>query len=225
MSIERRCRSSSGPRCFLHDRQLDHFGRARASARSRNQLRHQSGSGRGFDHQRQLHGGLGKAHGLLRRGELRAVDDVAPVDQIGERPGIESEFLRRDRGQKFRAGFVGGIVELFAGMILPEMLGVLGLQKRALVMVEPPGEQRRAGILEIDDGVFVAVEQCRPSKGCEALCVIPRVKKFRVRDRCARGKSAKKSRRRKLRRNICRGSKPEPSIPSPAARIRRELSV
>src|ERR1700722_2473524 len=43
-------------------------------------------------------------------------------------------------------------------MILTEMLGVGGRQKRALMVVEPPSEFGRAGILEIDDGVFVAVE-------------------------------------------------------------------
>ena len=43
-------------------------------------------------------------------------------------------------------------------MIPAEMLRVFGLQKRALVMVEPPRQQRRAGIFEVHDGVFIAVE-------------------------------------------------------------------
>ena len=33
-----------------------------------------------------------------------------------------------------------------------------GREERALVMVEPPGQLRRVGIFEIDDGVLVAVE-------------------------------------------------------------------
>src|ERR1700677_487213 len=43
-------------------------------------------------------------------------------------------------------------------MVATEMLGILRSEKRALMMVEPPGEQRRTGIFEIHDGVFVAVE-------------------------------------------------------------------
>src|ERR1700734_1652695 len=43
-------------------------------------------------------------------------------------------------------------------MVAAKMLGILGSEKRALMVVEPPGEQRRTGVLEIHDGVFVAVE-------------------------------------------------------------------
>ena len=70
-------------------------------------LRHQVRFGRGFDHQRQFRGGFGEADGSFRRGELRAVNNVAPVNQLGERLGVKSEFLRRDGGEKFGAGFVG----------------------------------------------------------------------------------------------------------------------
>ena len=41
---------------------------------------------------------------------------------------------------------------------LAEMLGVFGRQERALMMIEPPGEPRVGGVLEIDNGVLVAVE-------------------------------------------------------------------
>src|SRR5271156_2948216 len=43
-------------------------------------------------------------------------------------------------------------------MIVTKMLGVGGSQKRALMMGEPPGQLWRAGIFEIHDSVFVAVE-------------------------------------------------------------------
>src|ERR1700683_4583703 len=43
-------------------------------------------------------------------------------------------------------------------MVAAEMLGILRSEKRALMMIEPPGEQRRTGIFEIHNGVFVAVE-------------------------------------------------------------------
>jgi hypothetical protein len=44
-----------------------------------------------------------------------------------------------------------------AGVAL-EMLGVLGRQESALMMVEPPGQPRVGGVLEIHDGIDVAVE-------------------------------------------------------------------
>ena len=107
-------------------------------------LRDQIRLRRRFDHQRELHRRLAQPHGFFGRCELRAVDDVAPLDQLGDRLRVESEFLGRHRREQFRAGLERGIVKLLARMIVPEMLGVFGLQERALVMVEPPGELRRA---------------------------------------------------------------------------------
>ena len=46
-----------------------------------------------------------------------------------------------------------------AASVVPEVLGVLGRQEGALMMIEPPGQARIVGVLEIDDGVLVAVEQ------------------------------------------------------------------
>src|ERR1700757_4604672 len=43
------------------------------------------------------------------------------------------------------------------------MLCIRWVQKRALVVVKPPGDFRRVRILEIDDDVFVAIEKtCSP---------------------------------------------------------------
>ena len=39
-----------------------------------------------------------------------------------------------------------------------EVGGIGGREKRALVMIEPPGNVGRTGVLEVDDGVFVAVK-------------------------------------------------------------------
>jgi hypothetical protein len=39
------------------------------------------------------------------------------------------------------------------------MLRVGGRQKRALMMIEPPGHPRRAGIFEIHDRVFIAIKK------------------------------------------------------------------
>lgn len=40
-----------------------------------------------------------------------------------------------------------------------ELLGIRRRKKRALMVVEPPGNFRRVRVLEIDDGVFVAIEE------------------------------------------------------------------
>src|SRR5579863_1543337 len=80
------------------------------------------------------------------------------MDELCQRLGIEPEFLRSDRGEQLGAGLERRVVELLAGMVETEMLGILGLEKGALVMVEPPGQLRGAGIFEIHDGVFVAIE-------------------------------------------------------------------
>src|SRR3954453_9894683 len=39
------------------------------------------------------------------------------------------------------------------------MFGVLGIEKSALVVIEPPGEPGVAAIFEIDNGIFVAIEE------------------------------------------------------------------
>src|ERR1700722_467495 len=44
-------------------------------------------------------------------------------------------------------------------MIVAELLRILRRQERALVVIEPPGQLRRARILEIHDGVFIAVKR------------------------------------------------------------------
>jgi hypothetical protein len=45
-----------------------------------------------------------------------------------------------------------------AAAILAEVFRIGGRQEGALVMVKPPSDARRAGILEIDNGIFIAVE-------------------------------------------------------------------
>src|ERR1700690_1572231 len=80
------------------------------------------------------------------------------MNQLGERLGVESEFLRRDGGQEFRAGFESWIVEFLARAVLLEIGGIFRREKRALMMIEPPGQARRTRVLEIHDGVLVPVE-------------------------------------------------------------------
>ena len=47
-------------------------------------------------------------------------------------------------GQELGAGFVSRIVKFLARMIVAEMFGVCRGEKGALMMIEPPGKQRRA---------------------------------------------------------------------------------
>jgi hypothetical protein len=51
-----------------------------------------------------------------------------------------------------------------AAAILVKVLGVLGTQERALMMIEPPGEPRVGRILEIHDGIYIAVKETVPEQ-------------------------------------------------------------
>src|SRR5579862_7514090 len=124
----------------------------------RNELRNEIRLRRRLYHQCQLHGRLSEPNRLLGRGKLCAVNNVPPLDQFGERLRIESKLLRCNCCQKFCARFEVWVVKLFARMVLAEMLRILGFQKSALMMVEPPGQQRRGRILEIDNHIFVAIK-------------------------------------------------------------------
>src|SRR5215469_2673209 len=50
------------------------------------------------------------------------------------------------------------IVEFAVALVLLKMRRILRRQESALVVIEPPGDFGRTGVLEIDDGVFVAVK-------------------------------------------------------------------
>jgi len=66
--------------------------------------------------------------------------------------------LLRNHGDEAGTGLEGGIVEFAVALILLEVLGVSRGEKRALVMVEPPGDVGRTAVLEVDDGILVAIE-------------------------------------------------------------------
>ncbi len=80
-----------------YDGKLDHF-RQGTIRQFRDQLRGHSVVGSRFDHQGELRGGLRQFGSRLRGGKLRAVDDVSPVDQVGQRLGIEPELFLGNRG-------------------------------------------------------------------------------------------------------------------------------
>ncbi len=140
--------------------------------------------------------GLRESHRGFRRGILRAVDDVAPVNQLGQRLHVETELRAGHVGQQLGAGFVIGVVELVAAAVLPKVLGVGGSEERALVMVKPPGHARRARVFEIDDGVFIAVEQGF-REGMPRLVRHPREMKLRARPDALPKKAVEDRRRRR----------------------------
>src|SRR5579872_2198395 len=111
-----------------------------------------------FDYHGQLHGRSFHLDRSLRVRIKSAVNDVGPVNKIGHRRGIEAEVLLRDHGDETRTRLEIGIVELAVALVLLEVLRVGGREEGALVMIEPPRDFRRTGVLEVDDGVLVAIE-------------------------------------------------------------------
>ena len=91
-------------------------------------------------------------------GEERAVDDLGPVNQLGERRLVEAELGGDGVGQELGAALGLGIVELAAGGVGAEVVLVAGQLERRGVVVEPPGEARVLRVAEVDAGVLVAVE-------------------------------------------------------------------
>src|SRR5579875_444279 len=164
---------------LLHNGQLNHL-RERTPGEFGNQLGNQLRLRRCLNDQSELHGWFFQTDSSLRRSELSAIDDVAPFDQFGEGPGVESKFFSGNGGKKFRAGFVARVIKLLAGAVLTEVLGVGRRKEGALMVVKPPSKARRAGIFEIDDCIFVAVENSRV-EGLRSAVNHATVAKFRTR--------------------------------------------
>ena len=135
-----------------HDR-----GQAGAPHPADNLLHHAGGLG-ALDDQGQLHGRRSQAHGGLGVGVLGAVDDVGPLDELGQVGRLVAELLPGHRGNELGAGAAVRIVHLPGAGLAPEMLLVFRPKKGALVVVEPPCQPRVRRVLEIHNGVLVAVE-------------------------------------------------------------------
>ena len=114
--------------------------------------------------------GFGKGHGRFRRGILSAINNIAPINQFRERLRVEPKLRAGHIRQKLGAGFVIRIVELVAAMVLAEVLRIGGSQERALVMIKPPGHERRTRIFKIDDGILIAVKQAVLERLARAVC-------------------------------------------------------
>jgi len=108
-----------------------------------------------------LGGGLAHFHGRGNVWVLRTVNQVCPVDQVLQIGSLETKALAGGFGDELSAGAEVRPVEFFAAMIVPEMFCIRFRKKGALMMIKPPRQAIRAGIFEIDDRVFVRVEQSR----------------------------------------------------------------
>ena len=76
-----------------------------------------------------------------------------------ERLIVETKLIARNIGDEFRARLARGVEKFLAGLVSAKVSFVFGSQKRRLVMIKPPGQFFRGRILEVDDRIFVAVEQ------------------------------------------------------------------
>ena len=80
------------------------------------------------------------------------------MNDFRHRFGLEPETLLGDQGQESRAGLEARIVKLPIAGIAFEVLRILWRQECALMVIEPPGDFSRTGILEVHDGVLVSIE-------------------------------------------------------------------
>ena len=99
----------------------------------------------------------------------RAVNNVSPAHQFGDWRGIEAETLLGNGGDKTGARPEGWIIELAVAFILFEVLSIFRGKKGALVVIEPPGDVSRTGILEVHDGVLVSIEVSLVEQGPRAM--------------------------------------------------------
>ena len=116
------------------------------------------------------------------------------MHQVREVRRVKAKTLAGHRADKRGARLVAGVVELAPTGIAAKVLRVFRREKRALVVVEPPGEARIARIFEIHNGVLIAVEQ-RRIEGLGRPVRHPRVAKLRVRVHRTRDKTAEEGSR------------------------------
>src|SRR5579885_1207949 len=87
-----------------------------------------------------------------------SVNRVRPRDERRERLVLEPEALACDARDELGAGLARGVPEFFARSVGAEVRLVLRREEGRLMMVEPPRQLVRRAVLEINDGVLVAVE-------------------------------------------------------------------
>ena len=91
-----------------------------------------------LDNQHQPHRRFLQLHRRLRVGELGAVNNVGPVNQVLEVRHRIVEHRPRHVSDEFRARLVTGIVKFVAARVTTKMSLILRGKERALMMIEPP---------------------------------------------------------------------------------------
>ncbi len=206
ISIERSWRSSNGGRTAATNGSSRYF-RQRMVGEQRNHFLDEVAIARSFDSHGQLHRGSLHFHrrfGVFVHG---AVNDVGPFDQFRHLAGIEAKPLFGNHGNETGAGLEGRIIELAVALILLEVGGVVGRKKSAFVVIEPPGDFGRTGILEIDNGILVAIELVS-RRTAHPRDAAGRSKRSPHRCGFVPGRNARTGRPRKRRQNICRDKRP-----------------
>jgi hypothetical protein len=80
------------------------------------------------------------------------------MDQFGYRCGVKSEALLGDHRNETRTGLETRIVELAIALVLLEVGRIRRTQECALVMIKPPGNSWGARVLEIHNGILIAIK-------------------------------------------------------------------
>ena len=107
--------------------------------------------------------------GVARCGVKSAINDVGPVNEVGNGAGIEAETFFGNFCDEAGAGLKCGIVKLAVAAVAFKMRGILRREKGAFMVVEPPGDFWRTGILEIYNGIFIAIEIALVKEGPGAV--------------------------------------------------------
>jgi hypothetical protein len=81
------------------------------------------------------------------------------MDQRFDRLVVEAKLISRNIGNKLCARLAVGIKKFLSGIVSQEVLFVLGSQEGRLVMIKPPRQFVGRRILEVHDGVLIAVKQ------------------------------------------------------------------
>jgi len=113
----------------------------------------------GFDDQHQAHRRFLQLDSRFGIGKLRAIDDIGPIDKVVEIRHRITKYVLRQMRDEFRARFVAGVVKFVSARVPPEMRFILSGQKRALMMIEPPGQFVRGAVFEIHNDVFIRTEK------------------------------------------------------------------
>src|SRR6266850_691882 len=111
-----------------------------------------------FNNQHQLQRGSFQLDGGLCVFILSTVDDVGPMNQLVQSRLFEAVSGGDRVGNELCARLVIRIIKLGRPRSGSKVLFVLRREERALMMIKPPGQPRRRAVLEIDDGVIVAVK-------------------------------------------------------------------